>query len=304
MSFINSNSDLSWIRMGNDLRNATTPRESAAVANRFAIDRGQRYAAANADPGRQARNAAARDNWNAGVQAVRNFPNGDVGAGGGGGGGGYSRPAPLVLPRMQLPAPELLAQQAYLAVGAATAPYIQAIQQLATQRAEGNQAITAADREARSQGKQIQSDWRSRTAAVEGNIAGVYREALSGLAAVVSANNQSMMNAGFQPSDAGQMEALGRLSGLGASAREAALVRQQLGADAYRDARSGTAAVTQAGRSTLAATYGQVLGSLRAQQAAAEAAARMEQFNREMALRQEIDRINYDASVQEAVANR
>jgi hypothetical protein len=47
-----------------------------------------------------------------------------------------------------------------------------------------------------------------------------------------------------------------------------------------------------------------VLGGLNLQKAAAEAAARAEQVNRQFALQQEIDRINFDAASQEAAANR
>lgn len=239
--------------------------------------------------------------------AIKNFPGPDDGSGPSGSGpsgGGYAAPPPLVLPRMQLPAPELLAQQAFMAVDAARSPYTAALSALAQSRTQGEQAITMADREAATAGRQIQGDWQRRTAGIEGNIAGIYRQALDGLASVIAANNQSMMNAGFQPAAAGQNEALSRMAGLGASAREAALVRRQLGADMARDQGAAVAGITQAGRGALSSTYAQVLGSLQAQQAAAEAAARFEQFNREMALRQEIDRINYDASVQEAVANR
>ena len=41
-----------------------------------------------------------------------------------------------------------------------------------------------------------------------------------------------------------------------------------------------------------------------AQKAAAEAAARSDLFNRQTALQQEIDRINFETSIQEAMANR
>jgi hypothetical protein len=240
--------------------------------------------------------------------AINGFPGPEADPGGagpaGGGGSGYAAPPPLVLPRMQLPAPELLAQQAFMAVDTARAPYTAALAALAASRQQGEQAITAADREATTASARTQQDWQRRTAGIEGNIAAVYRDALSQLAGVVADNNRAMMAAGFQPADTGGNAALGRLSGLGASASEAALVRQRLGADAYRDQRESVRGITQAGREALASTYAQVLGGLQAQQAAAEAAARFEQFNREMALRQQIDQINYYASVQEAVANR
>ena len=246
----------------------------------------------------------AANNIRANIEAIQNFPvGGDDFGGSGPAGGGYA-PPPLVLPRMQLPAPELLAQQAFMAVDTARAPYTAALAALAASRQQGDQAITAANREATTAGRQTQQDWQRRTAGIEGNIASVYRDALSQLAGVVADNNKAMMAAGFQPADTGQTNALGRLSGLGAAARESALVRQRLGADAFRDQQQAVAGVTQAGRGALASTYAQVLGGLQAQQAAAEAAARFEQFNREMALRQQIDQINYDASVQEAMANR
>jgi hypothetical protein len=212
--------------------------------------------------------------------------------------------APLVLPRMAMPSPESLAAQLYAAVGAATSPYQQAIQQLAGQQATAQTGIKQADQTAGESMNQATRDWRAATGQISGQIADVYRTALSSLAGFVGGNNAAMMNAGFAPSDTGGTAAMGRLAGLGASAQEASLARRDMGEQAVRGDRVARSQITQAGNQSMLSSYAQVLGGLNLQKAAAEAAARAEQVNREFALRQEVDRINFDAASQEAAANR
>jgi hypothetical protein len=230
-----------------------------------------------------------------------------AGAGGadpGGSGPSYAAPAPLRLPRMAMPSPESLAAQLYAAVGAATSPYQQAIGQLAGQQATAQTGIKQADQTAGESMNQATRDWRAATGQISGQIADVYRTALSSLAGFVGGNNAAMMNAGFAPSDTGGTAAMGRLAGLGASAQEASLARRDMGEQAVRGDRAARDQITQAGNQSMLSSYAQVLGGLNLQKAAAEAAARAEQVNREFALRQEVDRINFDAASQEAAANR
>jgi hypothetical protein len=77
-----------------------------------------------------------------------------------------------------------------------------------------------------------------------------------------------------------------------------------MGEAAVRGDRNARSQITQAGTQSMLSSYAQVLGGLNLQKAAAEAAARAEQVNRQFALQQEIDRINFDAASQEAAANR
>jgi len=243
------------------------------------------------------------------VDAVVTMPNGGLDLGdpngpSGPSGPSYAAPAPLRLPRMAMPSPESLAAQLYAAVGAATSPYQQAIGQLAGQQVSAQAGIKQADQTAGMSMNQATRDWRAATGQISGQIADVYRTALSSLAGFVGGNNAAMMNAGFAPSNTGGNEAYARLAGLGASAQEASLARRDMGEAAVRGDRNARSQITQAGTQSLAASYAQVLGGLNLQKAAAEAAARAEQVNRQFALQQEIDRINFDAASQEAAANR
>lgn len=235
---------------------------------------------------------------------LRALAAGAPGPGSGPSGAGYAAPPPLRLPRMAMPSPESLAAQLYAAVGAATSPYQQAIGQLAGQRTNAQAGIKQADRDAGMSMNQATRDWRAATGQISGQIADVYRTALSDLARFVGGNNAAMMNAGFAPSDTGGTAAMGRLAGLGASAQEASLARRDMGEAAVRGDRVARGQITQAGNQSMISSYAQVLGGLNLQKAAAEAAARAEQVNREFALRQEVDRINFDAASQEAMANR
>ena len=250
----------------------------------------------------------ARNDWGSFAEAViRSTDNGSgdpSGADPSGSGPSYAAPAPLRLPRMAMPSPESLAAQLYAAVGAATSPYQQAIQQLAGQQTTAQAGIRQADQTAGESMNQATRDWRAATGQISGQIADVYRTALSDLARFVGGNNAAMMNAGFAPSDTGGTAAMGRLAGLGASAQEASLARSDMGELAVRNDRAARSQITQAGNQSMLSSYAQVLGGLNLQKAAAEAAARAEQVNREFALRQEIDRINFDAASQEAAANR
>jgi hypothetical protein len=175
---------------------------------------------------------------------------------------------------------------------------------LAGQQLSAQTGIKQADKTAGMSMNQATRDWRAATGQISGQIADVYRTALSDLASFIGGNNAAMMNAGFAPSNTGGTEAYTRLAGLGASAQEASLARRDMGESAVRGDRNARAQITQSGNQSLAASYAQVLGGLNLQKAAAEAAARAEQVNRQFVLQQEIDRINFDAASQEAAANR
>jgi len=245
------------------------------------------------------------------LDLVGRMPAGDIpdfggnGSNAGPGGGGYGPPplAPLVLPRMQQQHPWQAAKEFFDATAFTDAPFVQAINNLNASKMSGQQEIGAADRQARQGLASTSAAFNRDTEGTEQKVAAAYQQAMRALSASVQGNNQAMMDRGFKPGS-GFNSGLQALAQMGAASSEASLVRRNLGQRALQEAAMGVGAITQAGTGTLSSTYQAVLGNINTQRAQAIAGAQFQVQQQQQALAREIDRINYEASVREAEANR
>lgn len=218
-----------------------------------------------------------------------------------GGGGRYVRPA-VSLPRLQTPSEAELAKLVFDVVAASQLPYAAERQNLARARNEGRVEIASADRQARAGTTAAYNQWRAATGDLDNRVGSVYDAAARNLAENMAIANQSLAERGFRP-EAANPEMLAALGALGANARTYSLTRRMAGEDAARADMAGIGQITQAARGTLANTYALVLGQIGQQAAAAEAQARLDAENRIFALRREIEQLNNQTAIQEAMAN-
>jgi hypothetical protein len=217
-------------------------------------------------------------------------------------GQGYTAPRPVYLPRLQGPSEAELAQLAFNAVAAARMPYDAQRLNLAMGRSQGQRQIAAADRDARTATAAAYNQWRAATSDLDNRVGGVYDAAARNLAQNMSIANESMLARGFRP-QAVNPEILLAMQSLGANARNYAVNRRAAGEDAARQDATGVGQITQAAQGTLVNTYALVLGQIAQQSAASEAQARLDAENRIFALRREIEQLNNQTAIQEALAN-